>query len=94
MCLWRMYLGDSVEQIDKIESDSIGLSVFSPPFPGMYAYTNSPHDMGNVKSIEEMVNQFRFLIGKEKLLRIVRSWSQVLPAPDTFGRRTVLVIKN
>ena len=72
MCLWKMYLGDSVEQIDKIEDESVGLSIFSPPFPGMYAYTNSPRDMGNVKSIKEMVEQFRFLIGKKKLFRILK----------------------
>lgn len=71
MCLWKLYLGDSVEMIDKIESESIGLSVFSPPFPGMYAYTNSERDMGNVRSMEEMVEQFRFLIKKDKLFRIL-----------------------
>ncbi len=67
---WTLYLGDSVKTIDKIASDSVGLSVFSPPFPGMYVYTNSPHDMGNVKDIDQMIEQFRYLVGPEKLLRI------------------------
>lgn len=59
---WTLYLGDSVKRIDQIQTESVGLSVFSPPFPGMYAYTNSPHDIGNTRSIDEMMEQFRYLI--------------------------------
>lgn len=66
---WTLYLGDSVNTIDHIEDNSLGLSVFSPPFPGMYVYTNSPHDMGNVKDIDEMIEQFRFLMDTDKLYR-------------------------
>lgn len=59
---WTLYLGDSVNTIKNVADESIGLSIFSPPFPGMYAYTNSPNDMGNVKDFREMVNHFSFLI--------------------------------
>ncbi len=65
---WTLYLGDSVRVLPELETDSVGLSVFSPPFPGMYAYTNSAHDMGNVSSLEGMIEQFRFLI--PELLRV------------------------
>jgi DNA modification methylase len=61
---WKLFLGDSVETIDHIKDESIGLSVFSPPFPGMYVYTNSVRDMGNVKDNEEMIQQFSFLSKK------------------------------
>jgi len=67
---WELQLGDSVLTMKDIESDSIGLSVFSPPFPGMYVYSNSRHDVGNTKTIEELIEQFRFVIDKEHLLRI------------------------
>lgn len=66
---WTLYLGDSVKTIDNIADDSIGLTVFSPPFPGMYVYTNSPHDMGNVQDIDEMIAQFAFLMAEDKLYR-------------------------
>lgn len=69
---WRLYLGDSVMAIDNVETESVGLSVFSPPFPGMYAYTNSSHDMGNTKNHAEMMNHFRFLVGREKMLRVTK----------------------
>jgi len=65
---WVLYLGDSVEVVKEIPDDIIGLSVFSPPFPGMYAYTNSARDIGNVKSIDELINHFAFLM--QDMLRI------------------------
>jgi DNA modification methylase len=67
---WELYLGDSILTMDKIKTESIGLSIFSPPFPGMYVYTNSKHDIGNTGSIEELIEQFRFLVCKDKLYRI------------------------
>jgi len=66
---WTLYLGDSVQTIKQIPDNSIGLSVFSPPFPGMYAYTNSAHDMGNSTSIGQLMEHFRYLM--PELLRIV-----------------------
>jgi DNA modification methylase len=67
---WTLYLGDSVLRLDELTDESVGLSLFSPPFPGMYAYTNSPHDMGNTRSQQEMLGQFRYLVGRDKLLRV------------------------
>ena len=65
---WTMMLGDSCERIKEIKDESIGLIVFSPPFPGMYAYTNSTRDIGNSKNFTELLKHFEFLI--EEMLRI------------------------
>ena len=65
---YALYNGDCVEVLQEVESDSIGLSVFSPPFPGMYAYTDDMRDMGNCRSIAEMMEHFKFLI--PELLRL------------------------
>jgi DNA modification methylase len=59
---WRLLLGDCVERLADVESESVGLSVFSPPFPSMYVYTNSPRDMGNVADVEEMIEHFGYLL--------------------------------
>ena len=64
------YNGDSVEIIAALPDDSVGLSVFSPPFPGMYAYTNSARDVGNVKNFSELVAHFSFLASS--LLRVTQ----------------------
>ena len=60
---YKIYNGDSIEIVAAIPENSIGLSVFSPPFPGMYAYTNSPRDVGNVKDFAQLVEHFKYLAG-------------------------------
>lgn len=59
---WEITNGDSIELIETLQPESVGLSLFSPPFPGMYAYTDSPRDVGNSKTLEELVEHFSFLI--------------------------------
>lgn len=66
---WTMKLGDCVERIREIESDSIGLSVFSPPFASLYTYSNSDRDMGNSKTDEEFSEHFRYLV--DELYRVM-----------------------
>jgi len=61
-------LGDCVERAAEIGDESVGLTVFSPPFPGMYVYSDSPRDMGNARSIEELIEHYSFLI--PELLRV------------------------
>ncbi len=69
---WTLYLGDSVKTIDNIETESVGLIVFSPPFPSMYVYTNSPQDMGNTRNVDEMITHFSYLVTKDKLMRVLK----------------------
>jgi hypothetical protein len=59
---YAAYNTDCVEFARTIPDNSIGLSVFSPPFPGMYAYTDSDRDMGNCTGIGEMMEHFDYLI--------------------------------
>lgn len=61
---WQLYLGDAVQEIDKIADDSLHLSVYSPPFSNLYIYSNSIADMGNSKDSVEFFKHYRFLIGK------------------------------
>ena len=41
--------GDCVEFLRGLPDQSIGYSIFSPPFASLYTYSNSPRDMGNVR---------------------------------------------
>lgn len=68
---WTLYLGDSIKTIDRIESNSVGFSIFSPPFPGMYTYTNSAQDVGNCEHIDQMIEHFEFLVRPDKLMRVM-----------------------
>lgn len=68
---WTLYLGDSIQTIDQIEDESVGFTIFSPPFPGMYAYTNSVNDVGNSDHIRQMIDHFRYLVKADKLMRVM-----------------------
>jgi len=61
--------GDCVQLIQNVESESIGLSVFSPPFAELYTYSSHLEDMGNSKDYNEFLTQFGFLI--KELYRVI-----------------------
>jgi DNA modification methylase len=54
--------GDCVQLIKDIKDESIGLSIFSPPFAELYTYSSHLEDMGNSKDYNEFLTQFSFLI--------------------------------
>jgi len=58
---WRLILGDSCEELQKLEPDSVGYSIFSPPFASLYTYSDSPRDLGNCKDDKVFYDHFRFI---------------------------------
>lgn len=62
--------GDSIELIKEIPSNSIDLSVFSPPFSTLFTYSDSIRDMGNCISDEEFFMQQKYLL--TELYRIIK----------------------
>ncbi len=67
--------GDCVPLIQEIENESIGLSVFSPPFAELYTYSSHVEDMGNSKDYNEFLTQFGFLV--KELHRVMMSGRNV-----------------
>ena len=61
--------GDCVQLIKDVESESVGLSVFSPPFADLYTYSSHLEDMGNSKDYNEFLTQFGFLV--KELFRVM-----------------------
>ena len=59
---WTLHLGDCVDVAGDLPDNSIGYTVFSPPFASLYTYSNSDFDMGNVQSDQEFSEQFRYLV--------------------------------
>lgn len=59
---WDLHLGDCVDVVAGIPSDSIHYTIFSPPFASLYTYSASDRDMGNCKDQEEFINHFGFLV--------------------------------
>jgi DNA modification methylase len=59
---YQIKRGDCVPLIKELDNESIGLSVFSPPFAELYTYSSHLEDMGNSKDYNEFLTQFSFLI--------------------------------
>ena len=66
---YSCYHGDSCEVIKGIPDNSIGYTIFSPPFENLYTYSNSDRDMGNSKDSVEFYHHFKFLI--DELYRVM-----------------------
>lgn len=66
---WTLHHGDCVEVMrDKLDPESIHLSVYSPPFATLYTYSDNPRDMGNSKDHDEFFGQFEHFC--RELLRV------------------------
>ena len=72
---FALYHADCVEAIQEIPSESIGLSVFSPPFAELYTYSDELADMGNSKDYKEFFTAFNFLV--KELYRVTMSGRNV-----------------
>lgn len=66
-----LLLGDCVQRIAEVADESVGLSVFSPPFAELYTYSSELEDMGNSKDYREFLSAFGFLV--KELFRVL--WS-------------------
>jgi DNA modification methylase len=67
---WRLLLGDSCERIAEIPENSVDLTVFSPPFINLYAYTPTERDMGNSRNPDQFFEHFDIII--KETLRITK----------------------
>jgi DNA modification methylase len=67
--------GDCVQLIKDVPNNSVGFSVFSPPFAELYTYSDHIEDMGNSKDYTEFLIQFGFLVNE--LHRVIQSGRNV-----------------
>lgn len=75
-CEWYdIKRGDCVQLIKEVPSESVGLSVFSPPFAELYTYSNHLEDMGNSSDYNEFLTQFGFLV--HELFRVMKQGRNV-----------------
>lgn len=58
---FAIYHSDCVPGLIGVPDQSIGISMFSPPFPEVYTYSNDPADMGNAKNYFEFGRRFIYL---------------------------------
>lgn len=66
---FAIYEGDSCELMQAIPSDKIGFSIHSPPFEGLYKFSNSDRDVSNSEGVD-FWKHYGFII--DQLLRITK----------------------
>ena len=59
---YAIYLGDCVSVMSDMPSESIGLSVYSPPFAGLYQYSSDDLDMSNSIDRDEFFEHYGYCI--------------------------------
>ncbi len=67
---WRLMLGDSCERLAEVASETVDLSVYSPPFDSLYTYSPSLRDLGNSANRREFIEHYRFVI--DHMLRLTK----------------------
>jgi DNA modification methylase len=59
---YAIYLGDCLEVMPNLKADSVHLSVYSPPFGGLYHYSSSDRDLSNCKNYEQFFEHYEFVV--------------------------------
>jgi DNA modification methylase len=59
---WAAYHGDCCDVVRQLPDESIGFSVYSPPFGSLFVYSDSAADMGNSSTDGEFEEHYRFLV--------------------------------
>jgi len=67
---YSIYNGDCMHVAPTLPDESIDLSIYSPPFAGLYNYSSSPNDFSNCESKEQFLEQYDYLI--QQMARITK----------------------
>lgn len=59
---YALYNGDCVEVVGELPAKTIDLSVYSPPFAGLYSYSSDDRDMSNARSYAQFYDHYDYLI--------------------------------
>jgi len=59
---FALYNDDCIEVMSQLPDRSIDLSVYSPPFAGLYHYSSSPRDLSNNPNYAKFMEHYEFVI--------------------------------
>ena len=54
--------GDCMEVMPTLPEASVGLSIYSPPFAGLYHYSSSERDLSNCDSYEQFMEHYEYVV--------------------------------
>jgi DNA modification methylase len=59
---YAIYLGDCIDTMRKLKPESVHLSLYSPPFGGLYHYSSSERDLSNCRNYQEFFEHYEFVV--------------------------------
>ena len=63
---WAIYNGDCMDVMAAIQDGRVGLSVYSPPFAGLYQYSSSERDLSNNVNRAAFMEHYGFVVAEVK----------------------------
>lgn len=61
---WAIWNGDCLEVMPVLPEESVHMSVYSPPFAGLYHYSSSERDLSNARSYTEFMEHYGFVVAE------------------------------
>lgn len=65
---FALYNGDCIEVMQTLPAESVHLSVYSPPFGGLYHYSSDDRDLSNCDDYDKFFEHYAFVV--EELTRL------------------------
>lgn len=67
---YALYNMDCIAAMSEIKNECIGMSIYSPPFCGLFQYSSSEHDLSNCRNYDEFFEHYEFVV--EQIARITK----------------------
>ena len=65
-----LYHGDATEVLRGLPDNAVHYSIYSPPFAGLYVYSDSERDLGNSSTYDEFFTHYGYLVAQ--VYRVLR----------------------
>jgi len=59
---YALYNSDCMYVLPTLAKESVDLSIYSPPFAGLYNYSSSENDFSNCESKEQFLEQYEYMV--------------------------------
>ncbi len=86
---YAIYNGDCIEAMKDMPNDSVHLSVYSPPFGGLYNYSSSDRDLSNCRNYDTFFEHYEYVVREIERLtlpgRITAVHCMDVPIPGDKG---------
>lgn len=63
---YAIYNGDCIEVMKQLPDESVGLTVYSPPFGGLYNYSSDERDLSNCQSYEQFFEHYEYVVAEKE----------------------------